>query len=626
MTAIANYFAALRVNINREDIRNVDKTLLNVEKRFKFFGSRTTKEIQKLKSSLKNFTIPALKIKAFKFDNLALQRNAQKSLNQTGRLLELKISNFTIDQSKLNREVDRAFKRAAYNARMNIRTIGGSAGGSPGHAPIATYGRNHLAGLTGHSQGFGMGIAAGGLISHYLAPSAMAYGAYRGYNALYTGNADSVSNRHLITNVVADPNASYGDNSARGKQAYDYLYKESNRLGLDAKSQAEGYAKTLAAGQASGLTTKQSQQLFTNLSEHAVSLHLDSQKQNRLLYAMSQVLAKGQVMSEELKQQIGESSPTLPAYFAKAWAEQTKSNRTGAEAYAALMKAMEKGEVKSAVAIRALELAAKDAKPALERSTRTSAAEANRARNIRSYTMNEASIEGVEDGFYRVNSAIRVFAEDLAPHAQDMAVGFSQSLGAMADFSLGLRALAKGLPNGKQDTLNAAEKLPWMYLAQSNPVALAGVASFKATQYARDKFSTTPTPLTEQAKSASIGSYKFSSYVDAYKRPIGIFPNTGTTPLGLDKSAASNIVDMRKGLQGLDLLTYKQSASNALDAAIQNAQTINNSQSVSIGDINLSLVTQATNGPELLKEVQSSIKQELQKTFINALVQSPQKE
>ena len=148
----------------------------------------------------------------------------------------------------------------------------------------------------------------------------------------------------------------------------------------------------------------------------------------------------------------------------------------------ALLKAMEKGQVKSDIMLRALELASISAKPGLALSTQTSQAEANRIANTRSFVMNEASIQGVEDGFYRVNKAIGVFAKDLAPHAEKMAVSFAQSLGAFADFSLGIRGIAKGEAGSKSATWKAAQELPYGYLSQMNPVTAAAFWSYKGAK------------------------------------------------------------------------------------------------------------------------------------------------
>lgn len=295
-TPVARFFASLGLQIQKNDIKNVDRQLLHTERRFQRFGLNINKSLNK---AFLNFKLPALKIKAFDINELALQKTTQQSLNRVGRLVEMPIMNFSIDQTKLNRQMQTSLQRAANQSKINIKSITGNSGGYGVHH----VGGTHQAAFSRYASnnGVGMGLGVGSALSGYLAPSAMAYGAFRGYNALYSGNADAVSNRHAITNVVADPKASYKENTARGKSAYDYLYKESNRLGMDAKSQAEGYQKTLAAGQASGLSLEQSQKLFSNLSEHSTVMHLGTDKQNRLLYAMSQVLSKGQVMSEELK-------------------------------------------------------------------------------------------------------------------------------------------------------------------------------------------------------------------------------------------------------------------------------------------------------------------------------------
>lgn len=293
--------------------------------------------------------------------------------------------------------------------------------------------------------------------------------------------------------------------------------------------------------------------------------------------------------------QIGESSPTLPSYFAKAWAQQTKSNLKGAEAMAALMKAMENGEVKSAVALKALELAAKDAQPGLARSTSTSAAEANRARNIRSYSMNEASVSGVEDGFYRVNKAISTFAADLAPHAETMAVGFAQYLGATADFTMGLRGLSKGIPGAKQDTINAAQGMPWWYFSQANPVALAGVTAYKATNYIRDK-------MTEPATATADGVSRFKGLQDALQQPMGMLP----------------------------MESYKESSQRAMRSAMPSmggGSTVNNTPTFNnVWNISSSAIDVPTLTKELEPSMRSVFKQQTESLIGATLQQYPRAE
>jgi hypothetical protein len=483
-----------------------------------------------LKTSLGSFTLPELKVKKFTFDNLALQRSAQTSINQVSRLLVLPIKGFQINQDKLNRQVKTSLQRAANQARIITRTVTGNSGGYGAHNVggsqhiLPPYQQHMLNNSGTSSMGLGMGIGA---MSRYLGPAVLGYAAMRGYSAFYNGNADAVSNRHSITNVVSDNNKSYSENQKAGKNAYDYLYSESNRLGLDAKDSAQGYAKVLASGQASGLSLETSQKLFTNLSEHSTVLHLDNVKQGRLLYAVGQILAKGQVMSEELKGQIGESSPTLPSYFAKAYAEQTKSNLKGAEAMGALMKAMEKGLVKSDIALRALELASIDAKPKLALSTTTSAAEANRARNVRSYTMNEASIHGVEDGLFRVNKAIRIFAEDLAPMSESMAISFAKSLGATADFTLGLRGMAKGIPGAKESTMKAANDMPWYDISQPlGPAVSVPIGAYKMTKWMMEEFKTPAPVISPQAYQESAARFKTlgNTFAGSTDKPLGMLP------------------------------------------------------------------------------------------------------
>jgi hypothetical protein len=330
----------------------------------------------------------------------------------------------------------------------------------------------------GQSQSFG-GMPVS-LPFRALGPAAIAYGAWSGGAALYRGNKTAVSNRNFITNVSGTAGNTEEQNQAAGKQSFEYLYSEANRLGLNAKEQAEPYGKLLAAAQASGASLPAAQKMFSQLSEHGATMHLDAVGQKRMVKALGDVFSKGQVYAEELKGQMGDASPTFPSYVAQAWAEKTKSGLTGAKAMGALQKDMSDSKVGSDIMYRALEIASEKAQPSLARSTSTSQAEENRIANIASYSLNEASVAGLEDGFYRMNKAIKVFAEDLAPMSESMMTSFGQTLGATSDFILGLRQLSKGDTVGGMQTIkDNAGGLPAGYLASLNPVTLAAYGGYK---------------------------------------------------------------------------------------------------------------------------------------------------
>lgn len=581
-TSIANYFATLSFKTDLRSVRQLDQSLNQASKRIDAFSKLSSK---KLTTAFAKFALPQLKVSSVTLDSLKVQKSLQSDLSKVAKLLSLDItSSIYINQEKLNRQVQTSMQRAANSAKIVTKTVTGNSGGHGvyhvGGSPNSIGGIGSISprqskqfsnyGAAGAGAAGGMLAAAGGL----FAPSAVGYAAWSGSRKLYDANAQAVSNRHLIANVVADPKASPATNKKAGVAAFDYLYSESNRLGLNAQDQAEGYGKVLASGQASGLSLKDSQKLFTNLSEHSVALHLDNQKQNRLLYASGQALSKGTLYSEEIFGQIGEASPLLPSYVAKAWAEQSKSNLKGAEAMAALRKSMEQGQVKSAVLLRALELAAIDAKPGLKLSTSTSAAEANRTKNTMSYSMNDASVAGVEDGFWRMNRAISVFTKDLAPHGEAAAVSFSQYLGNMADFTLSLRGLAKNIPGSKQQVLDTATKLPHSYITR----AFAGGPASLAVDLGKMSYNVTTDYMKGSTHATQGGIDRMKGLRESFSMPQGVMPITG----------------------------QKQGMLDAMAGQYQKAITNNNSVNVNVGGITVQ--ANGMSGPEVEESMAATAK------------------
>lgn len=299
MTAISKYFISLGFRIDKNNLRLTDKYLKDVDKKLMAFSKRLDKA----------FVLPALKVKKFEFDSLALQRNAQMELNKVSRLLELPIKNFKVDQDKLNRQMQTSLQRAANQSKISTKFITSNSGGygvfnvhqprsmhlPMPNMPVANgFGGAGAMGLAG-----GVGAMMGG--AAVAAPLAAVAGGVMGTRAMYAGNRDSVANRNLIANVVSDPKLSAEENEARGKKAYDFLYELSNKLGQNAKANSEVYAQVLAGGQANGLSLEQSQKLYTQLLEHSTVNHLPAEKLQRLIAASVQILGKGQLYSEEVK-------------------------------------------------------------------------------------------------------------------------------------------------------------------------------------------------------------------------------------------------------------------------------------------------------------------------------------
>ena len=141
-----------------------------------------------------------------------------------------------------------------------------------------------------------------------------------------------------------------------------FLRGEADRLGFDFATSALEYAKLAAAGNALGLETAQIEEIFISAQEAARVFNLSVADTEGVLKAFTQIISKGKVTAEELRNQLGDRLPAAVPIFARALGVTTQE----------LGQMLEKGEIlaKTALPLFAKELRATFAKqiPAASRS------------------------------------------------------------------------------------------------------------------------------------------------------------------------------------------------------------------------------------------------------------------
>jgi len=114
-----------------------------------------------------------------------------------------------------------------------------------------------------------------------------------------------------------------------------FVREEANRLGLDLGSAAGEYGKLAAAAKGTALEGEETRRVFTAVSEAATALGLSGEETSGALNALQQMISKGKVSAEELRQQLGERLPGAFQLAAKAMGVST----------AELDKMMEQGQL-----------------------------------------------------------------------------------------------------------------------------------------------------------------------------------------------------------------------------------------------------------------------------------------
>jgi tape measure domain-containing protein len=90
------------------------------------------------------------------------------------------------------------------------------------------------------------------------------------------------------------------------------------RFNVPLESARQGFVKLYASMQPAGFNQEQIEGLFTGISQSAAAFGLSADKVDRVNYAFAQMASKGQIMSEELKGQLGDVLPGALALFAEA--------------------------------------------------------------------------------------------------------------------------------------------------------------------------------------------------------------------------------------------------------------------------------------------------------------------
>jgi tape measure domain-containing protein len=142
-------------------------------------------------------------------------------------------------------------------------------------------------------------------------------GAGLGISAIFGSVKDAIAIKveyDKINNVLK---AVTGSSKAAAKE-FKFLSEESERLGIQLRPLAQSYTRLAAAGNLLGLTTDNTREIFTSFSEALTGFGATREQSIRVFTAIEQILSKGKVSAEELRQQLGEALPGSFQLAAKA--------------------------------------------------------------------------------------------------------------------------------------------------------------------------------------------------------------------------------------------------------------------------------------------------------------------
>jgi len=119
---------------------------------------------------------------------------------------------------------------------------------------------------------------------------------------------------NTVSKIIDINTAMVGMNSAlisitgsqfKANQSMKFIKDTAQELGLDVMALADGYKQLTAASKGANFPFKQSDKVFKAVAKSARALNLSTEDVKGTIRALSQIMSKGSVQSEELKGQLG---------------------------------------------------------------------------------------------------------------------------------------------------------------------------------------------------------------------------------------------------------------------------------------------------------------------------------
>ena len=139
-----------------------------------------------------------------------------------------------------------------------------------------------------------------------------------------------------LNNIEATMRVAAGSSEAAGQQIA-FIREESERLGLFFPTVAKQMAQFSAAARGTSITSEELKMIFTGISEASRAMGLTAPEAEGAMKALQQMMSKGKVSAEELRQQLGERMPGSIQIMARSLGVGTQE----------LFKMMENGELLS---------------------------------------------------------------------------------------------------------------------------------------------------------------------------------------------------------------------------------------------------------------------------------------
>ena len=144
----------------------------------------------------------------------------------------------------------------------------------------------------------------GGMFSRLVGPIALAIAGIKAFQ-IASQSIQAARNFESLENAI-----SFASGSAEaGAKNMAFLRETADQLGTDLLSSTEGFKQFSAAALGTKLQGEKTNRIFKQVSMATTAMGLSAENSKGVFLALSQMMSKGKVSSEELRQQLGERLP-----------------------------------------------------------------------------------------------------------------------------------------------------------------------------------------------------------------------------------------------------------------------------------------------------------------------------
>ena len=316
------YKTATQVAKLRAELSNTtavaDSLHAEIEKPFKNIFAPTRVEVEGLEATLKSLGVEARHLGEFTSLEQALDHQRQKSA-----LLRTEIERLLAQLRQLG----------AAGPTLNTRAL------AQGMAQTATETRQATKEVTGFQAAwrafYGDSRTALSYMQRLRSEVLALIATYGGFFAAIQGVQATVEAFKTLEAAQSRLNVIVDSDQGRVAKELDFIRRNANRLGIEFGTLSDQYTKFAVAAKGTNLEGRETRRIFISVAEAARVNKIDNENLKGVFTALTQIVSKGAVQMEELRQQLGDRLPGAIQILADALGVTT----------AELTKMVENGEV-----------------------------------------------------------------------------------------------------------------------------------------------------------------------------------------------------------------------------------------------------------------------------------------